>query len=72
MRMPKGKLDFTLIACSLLAFWYVKFSFEREKIGLRGSMFDRVEDPLLFWLGIVFVLGVGVYSLYLVCFDKES
>jgi 4-amino-4-deoxy-L-arabinose transferase-like glycosyltransferase len=70
--MPKGKLDFTLIAFSLLAFWYVKFSFEREKIGLRGSRFDRVEDPLLFWFGIIFVIGVGVYSLYLVFANKQD
>ena len=65
MKLPKRILDYFLVALSLLSFWYVYFSISRNAIGLRGSRFSKADDSLMFWLGVVFVIGVGVYILYL-------
>jgi hypothetical protein len=65
MKLPKSILDYFLVALSLLSFWYVYFSVDRNAIGLRGSIFSKADEPLLFWFGALFVIGVGVYLLYL-------
>jgi hypothetical protein len=72
MRLPKTKVEYLAIAFSALVFWYAKYSYELEMIGLRGSRFYRSEEPLLFWLGLIFVAGFGFYLLFLVFISDEK
>ena len=72
LRKPNSKIDFFHIGLSLLAFWYAHFSIERNAIGLRGSTSNRFEEQGLFWLSVLFVIGFGIYLLYLVLTPSED
>lgn len=51
----------------MLAFWYVYFPIERDAISMRNAQFHRHEDPGMFWISILFVVGVGI-SMYMLSF----
>ncbi|MGY8897176.1 MAG: hypothetical protein ACKVI8_04030 [Paraglaciecola sp.] len=65
-------INLILLGLSILCVWYIKFSFDRGFIGLRGSRFEMDTSPMLFGLGIIFVAGFACYLLYLVFFDKSD
>ena len=66
------KLDYLLICLSGLAFWYAYYCFDMGAVELRGSQFEMHESSFLFWSGIVFVIGFGLYLLYLVFMGSEE
>lgn len=72
MKLSKSKVDYVLVTYSGLAFGYAYFSFDKDVIGLRGSRFNRLDDPLFFWLGLLFVCVTGIYCIYLVLSTKEN
>tara|TARA_R110002060_G_scaffold28999_2_gene39198 strand:+ start:647 stop:877 length:231 start_codon:yes stop_codon:yes gene_type:complete len=72
MKSRLSGINIFLSALSILCFWYIKFSFERGFIGLRGSRFEQDGSPFLFWSGIIFVAGVACYLLYLIFFGKQD
>jgi len=72
IKKPKEKLDYLLICLSGLAFWYAYYSFDKGAVGLRGSQFEMHESSFLFWSGIVFIVGFGLYLLYLVFIGSEQ
>jgi hypothetical protein len=72
LKLPRKTADFLLIGLSSLAFWYAYFCYKKETISLRGSRFDRYEDPFFFWCGVLFLSGSGLYFLYLVFLSEEE
>ena len=64
MRLPKEKLDYFLLSLACLAFWYAYYSFENKSIGLKGSRYSMLSEPIMFWLSITFVIGFGGYCVF--------
>lgn len=64
LRLPRKKLDYFFLSFACLAFWYAYYSIESETIGMKGSRYNMLSDPIKFWISITFVIGFGGYCVF--------
>jgi len=63
-------LKIILIVVAVLMFYYGGISLKKGKIYIKEKTYEKVKNPLSFWISIIVIMGFGLMLLFFGLFGK--